>query len=278
MFRIALGGRAIRHKLAGAGMPDLLCRALDFGCFNLRPVVTQHSVRWKERKAPFLLRVNDPMHYDLALGIHEPEVTDLLLARVKAGMTVFDIGANVGYFTILCAKLVGTQGRVIAVEGDPEVAGLLKKNVELNGLSNVNVVAGAVGKTCGVLRFGRARASGWSGLHAGSPDEWIEVPAYTVDSLAKQFALERIDLVKMDVEGAEGEVIEGMRLSLEKYRPAILLEVHPGDDESLSLLRGAGYEARRIERDTDSAHFLAERAALPSVKAASNSESGGVNG
>jgi FkbM family methyltransferase len=261
LFSIGLVIRRMRHGLEGNPKKQFLCRTLDFAILSFRPAKTTRVVKWEGRQARMWLRVNDPMHYDLALGIHEPLVRDFLAASLKPGMTVFDIGSNVGYFAIFSALLVGSQGRVIAIEGDPEVAALVRENAALNRLSNITVIAGVASRANGVLRFGRGKASGWSGLHSQSAEEWIEVPAHTVDSLAEQLGLQRMDFVKVDVEGAEEEVIAGMTESLRHLVPAVLVELHPGAESPLPLLAEANYQVRCIESGDGPAHYFAERIA-----------------
>lgn len=199
------------------------------------------------------------MHYDFVLGIHEPVVGNFLAASLKPGMTVFDIGSNVGYFAVFSALLVGAHGTVVAIEGDPEVATLLQENADLNRLANIIVVKGVASRVNGTMRFGRGKASGWSGLHSTTADEWIEVPSHTVDSLAEQLKLKRMDLVKVDVEGAEGDVILGMARSLLEFGPEILIEVHPGAESPLPALALAGYQVRCIESGELPSHYVAER-------------------
>jgi hypothetical protein len=109
------------------------------------------------------------------------------------------------------------------------------------------------------MRFGRGKASGWSGLHSQSAEEWIEVPAHTVDSLAEQLGLERMDFVKVDVEGAEEEVISGMTQSLRHFGPGILVELHPGAESPLPALAAANYRVRCVESGEGPAHYFAER-------------------
>lgn len=280
LFSAGLSIRRLRHSLERSAKKETLCRMLDFAILSLRPARTKRLVKWNGHQARLWLRVNDPMHYDLVLGVHEPVVRDFLAANLKPGMTVFDIGANVGYFTLYSARLVGSQGRVIAIEGDPAVAALLQKNAALNALSNVTVIAGVAARANGTMRFGRGKASGWSGLHSEAPEEWIEVPAHTVDSLADQLRLDRLDFVKIDVEGAEEEVISGMAQTLRGFGPAILVELHPGAESPLPALAAAGYQVRciesAIERGNVPGHYLAERIVGNSGgPSAARSESGG---
>ena len=258
LFSTGLLIRRLRHRIERNMKKESLCRLLDFAILSFRPAKTTRIVKWEGHQARLCLRVNDPMHYDLVLGIHEPLVRDFLAATLKPGMTVFDIGSNVGYFTIFSALLIGSQGKVIAIEGDPTVAALVRDNAALNGLSNVTVIAGVASRANGTMPFGRGKASGWSGLHAQFAEEWIEVSAHTVDSLVEQLKLDRMDFVKIDVECSEEEVISGIMQSLRHFAPAILVELHPGAVSPLPALAAANYRVRCVESGDGPAHYFAE--------------------
>jgi FkbM family methyltransferase len=224
LFQSFLVIRRIEARLRRAGSPRALRKAVDHVFYSLRPDL----VKARMGKFDFYVRLNDPFHYDLILHLHEPDVGEWLSKELRQGMTVVDVGANVGSYTLLIAEKVGREGRVIALEADPDTAAILSKNMEVNGLTWVEVVQGAAYKTCGEIRLGRALAStGYSGLYYEKAVEWIQVPALTLDSLAERLALGRIDLVKIDVEGAEIDVLEGMKGLLSKQRPTLLVELHP---------------------------------------------------
>ena len=175
----------------------------------------------------FTLRLNDPFHYDLILGRHETQIQDWLSENIKPGMVVFDVGANIGSYALTLSRLVGPTGRVITIEADPDVAAVLSLNIRANGFSQATVVQGAAYRESRTMRLGRASASSsYSGLYYENPDEWIDVPAFTLDEVAGRERLERLDLVKIDAEGAEDDVVAGMDNLLRTLRPAILVELH----------------------------------------------------
>jgi FkbM family methyltransferase len=261
LFRVCLLLRRLRHKAAGAGLPEFFCKALDHLMINLRPAKVPARVRWGGEEGQLYVLLNDPPHYDFVLGIYEPAIVDWLCRNLKPGMTMLDIGANVGYYTVLAARLVGKQGRILAVEGDPEVAEIAKRNLLLNGLENVQVVSGVATTACGVAKFGRSSVSGWGGLHYDRATEWIEVPAYTVDSLASRLGLARVDVVKIDAEGAEAEVLAGMGQLIRSQQPLLLVEIHApdqsGQNPALLTLQKNGYVIQPLDEPAGTAHVLA---------------------
>jgi FkbM family methyltransferase len=168
---------------------------------------------------------------DLSFGCHlmldgfwESWLTLFFAKFVKPGMTVFDVGANFGYYTLLFAAGVGPSGRVIAIEPVPATVSFLNDTVVLNGISSfTRVVAAAASNISGdVHLFVSHREPKNAVVIAARQEGSIIVPSCTIDQLAAQ--LPRVDLVKIDVEGSEMAVISGMRETIERCRPAILLE------------------------------------------------------
>jgi FkbM family methyltransferase len=212
-------------------------------------------VRARLRGEPFLIQLNDPCQYDLVLGIHEPEVVEWIVSDLKEGMTLLDVGSNVGFYTLLGARCVGISGKVVALEPDPEVVAILRRNIEINMAYNVQVVHGAASGSCGQARLGRARSSSYStGLYCEDAVNWIEVPRYSMDALINELGVGAVDLVKLDVEGAELEAIEGMSKILRVNRPKVIMELHGHVDGTAILpaidkLKSAGYTVRHISRN-----------------------------
>lgn len=217
-------------------------------------------MRTRLRGEPFLIQLNDPCQYDLVLGVHEPEVLERIASDLKEGMTFLDIGPNVGYYTLLAAKCVGTSGKVVALEPDPGVLAVLKWNVEINGVDNVQVVHGAASESCGRAKLGRARSSSYStGLYCADAVDWIDVPRYSLDALINELGIGAVDLIKLDVEGAELEAIEGMSQILKVNRPRVIMELHDRPDGAetqavVQKLKRAGYTVRHISRN----HIIGE--------------------
>jgi FkbM family methyltransferase len=169
---------------------------------------------------------------DLGFGCHvmldgywESWLTILFMRLIKPGMTVIDVGANFGYYTILFAAAVGTTGRVVAVEPVPSTVAFLKDSIDLNGFATrTRLIAGAAGAVASSQAHivVPPREPKNSAVIAGPQDGSIIVPSFTLDQLLHD--VDRVDLVKIDVEGSEVNVIEGMRETIARHRPAILLE------------------------------------------------------
>jgi len=174
-------------------------------------------------------------------GVYEPPVTRVFRHHAAAGATIADVGANWGYFTLLAAAAVGPAGSVLALEPDPRQFEALARNVALNGYTHVACVQAAASDTDGrVTLTGFADEAANRGVSrigpAGETDgRRFDVRAATLDGLTA--ASPRVDLVKIDVEGAEDLVLAGMRagLSAHRYR-AVILELHP------ALLRARGID------------------------------------
>jgi FkbM family methyltransferase len=166
---------------------------------------------------------------ELALyRVHEPLATRLLMQTLKPGMNVVDIGGNIGYYAMLEARLVGPAGTVIAIEPVPENSEQLCKNVQSNGYENIRIHKVAIGDRNGTALMYITGKSNWHSLHPPpfSKGE-MKVPVTTLDSLLMPYHLPSVDLVRMDLEGYEVVVIEGMRRTLEKHGPRLLVELHP---------------------------------------------------
>jgi FkbM family methyltransferase len=168
----------------------------------------------------------------LLFGQRELEHKRLLEMILKPGMTVFDIGANIGYYVLIESTIVGKDGTIIAIEPSPPNVDLLHKNLALNGVTNVSVVAGGVSDSLGERHLHVSTRSNLNTFHPpGVGDyhlsgELVPVATTTVAELAKQHGPP--DLIRMDVEGHEVEVVQGMIEDVEAQRiaPKIILEVH----------------------------------------------------
>jgi FkbM family methyltransferase len=180
-------------------------------------------------------------------GGGEPEVQTALQTQLRPGMTFYDVGANIGFFSLLAARLVGEKGRVVAFEADPEVATRLREHVARNEFSWVATEEKAVWSERKSVFFARIdpAASPDRGLgHVVSRVEGdaIYVQAISLDEYVK--TAQSPDFVKCDVEGAEVEVFRGALQLLKEKRPGILFEMHSGENrkillEELSLLNYA---------------------------------------
>lgn len=201
-------------------------------------------------------------------GWFDRHLTDALTNLIAPGMVCMDIGANFGTYALIAASQVGAGGRVIAVEPVPRIAALLTENLIMNGFGDrAIIVPCAVGAQAGMATLHEfATRQGGNTLHAhvaaaaisayGEQIVTREVPCRTLDDLADEYTPDRLDFVKIDVEGFEQQVLEGGRNALGRLRPRLLLEWHnaffaAGADDARALhdllTGGLGYTLHRIE-------------------------------
>lgn len=192
-------------------------------------------------------------------GTNELLVQAAVAAHLSDGGVLLDIGANVGFFSVIGARLVGPSGRVVAFEPVPANADLIRRNATANGFSQISVVAKAVTDRAGRGQLVLAEYAGGAALASVAPPPdacgEIEVDLVTIDGwLAGQPDLSP-DLVKIDVEGAEAAVLHGMTATLGRRRPVVVVELDDSTavaaeakaDECRAILEGHGYVVERLE-------------------------------
>lgn len=200
-----------------------------------------------------LLQVDLRKQRDMVAGVYESEVQNALAERLSPGDVAFDVGAHLGFFTLLMARLVGPEGRVVSVEADPFMGRNLEANLVRNDSGNVTAVRAAAGTLAVERRFTPGAGGGIGHL---ADDGAIAVEGTTLDLLAERFGPPK--LIKVDVEGAELEVLAGGARLLGEHHPILVVEVH--DDsiraEALELLSGFDYEISFIQDDPSRRHHL----------------------
>lgn len=159
----------------------------------------------------------------LRSGAYEPHLTAVFERHCRPGMTVVDVGANLGYFTLLSSKLVGAAGQVIALEPNSENCRLLLSSLRLNAVSNVQLLPVAADQEPGWAYYATHVGSN-GGLVDG--DDLLSrfgsvVPTFRLDDVVNR----KVDFLKMDVEGAEGRVVHGATRIIEKDRPIVTTEL-----------------------------------------------------
>jgi FkbM family methyltransferase len=199
-------------------------------------------------------------------GQYEPQETLLLRELLSPGVCFVDVGANWGYHTLLAAHLVGTGGRVISLEPDPRLFPVLERNLVRNKLRQVKALQLAAADCAATLQlagFDAAQGNfGVSRLVAkGSGANLFEVAARPLDEILRGEQVVSVDLLKMDIEGAEGVALQGLEQFLAAGRiRCILLELHPAQLAERGTTAGAiiarlqsyGYQGWHI------AHTLAD--------------------
>jgi len=165
-------------------------------------------------------------------GGYGPQETALLRAILRPGRTFVDVGANWGYFSLLAAHLVGAGGRVVAVEADPRLHARLAGNLAANELERVAAPAVAAAAAEGTLELAGhdPDAGNWgvSSLVGPRTGRTFTVRARALDDVLDDAGMGRVDLLKMDIEGAEELALRGMRAGLARGRYRwVVLELHP---------------------------------------------------
>jgi FkbM family methyltransferase len=252
------------------GLASRVIRSLPRGRYRLSNTLARCGIR------PFLARM--PEHVGGALfeadlsdqiarevclhGTYEPQETALLQGILTPGMTVVDVGANWGYFTLIAARSVGATGRVLSMEPHPALHAQLQRNVLANGMANVTTVRIAAAAGSGALSLTGFEASGGNSgtsrliaADDASANAFI-VDTIDLDSLLGTHGIDTVDLVKIDIEGAEALAIKGMAHGLagHQYRH-VVMEFHPtflgahgcSIDDILAAMRNYGYRGWWID-------------------------------
>lgn len=191
-------------------------------------------------------------------GEVETAVQKIVAERLKPGMIFYDLGANIGFFTLLAARLVGETGRVFSFEPDPENAARLRRNIQRNGFTNVTVVDAGIWSVTQKLNFvaadsaspdhGIGKFIAPNGRDIGTLIPCISLDDFTIDSPLP-------DAIKCDVEGAEIEALRGAERILRTKHPWIVCEMHSAANE-----RAAREILRRFDYTLeagDNGHVLA---------------------
>jgi FkbM family methyltransferase len=233
---------------------------------TLNPVPAEGVVTRKLRGFPLQLTFDSRSYLGRFLyyrGMYEDATMELLRAILREGMNFVDVGANIGLHTTIASYLVGPAGRVVAIEPQEEMCDVIRLNVKQNGLSNVSIVTTALGKNsgCGVLHqlYDSNPSAATMRLQ---PDEQSQsmtsVPVRTLTEVLESEALTGGELVvKIDVEGAELEVLAGAEAFFAARPPAVILlecvEHHlrrfgTTRRDVLDTLRALGYHLSMLRR------------------------------
>ena len=214
----------------------------------------------------YRMKVDWTKHRSFAYGTWEPEVVGVITQNVRPGMVALDIGAHSGYYTLMLSKLVGAKGRVIAFEPLPPNFRILQENVELNRATNVQRQQQAVGERSGegILIVPDPMDSLVAGpMIAADPRGIMRVPTVSLDDFLFEHGTS-VDFVKMDVEGAEGDILRGARRTLETFHPCMMVELHDMEKQEgrhhpvADLMEEFGYEIRWLSEVGYTAHTFAQ--------------------
>jgi len=206
--------------------------------------------------AGYRIRLDMQVDKDYWLGTYEPNLQKALHKFVPAGAVVYDVGANIGYVSLLLAKAAGKAGKVFAFEPLPSNLEQLRRNVELNSMeARVTIVPVAVTRSFGPVRF-LVHASGGMGKAAGSAgrDDFYQTEIIVDGISLDEFVFEQEhpapQVVKIDIEGGEVLALPGMKRLLADVRPVLLMELHGPESSrhAWETLTSAGYEIRWMKR------------------------------
>jgi FkbM family methyltransferase len=188
---------------------------------------------------------------DLVRGELETPVQEAFRRRLTAGDVVFDVGANVGFLSLVAGAIVGPAGRVVAWEPVPASADAVRRNAAVNGMGWVEVREAAVGAEPGTQTLLEVDEQSWSHLadRGRHPRTNVErdVRVEALDPLVASGELPPPSLVKIDVEGSEVAVLPGMRRILEEHRPDLVVELHATNAEVADLLEPLGYALENLD-------------------------------
>jgi FkbM family methyltransferase len=229
----------------GKGIRRLVRKALPPG--------TKLWIRIPKGRGKGLWMLADP-RFDLGYvnGDYEPWMQRLLQDELAEGDCYYEVGAHTGFFVLIASRFVGTRGKIVAFEPDPANVANLKANIARNEIEHVTVEAAAVWSSGGEVTFERARGEsnrtqGHVLTQTDSLFEHICVKTVRLDDLIFDQGYTAPQFIKMDVEGAEWDALQGASRLLSEIRPKLLCEVHDvGQIEQIqNYLRNFGYEAER---------------------------------
>ena len=240
-------------------------------CYLLRPWPLRQLTNWTIRQllpkqieihgATVVLNPTDPVVSGaLHFGVYEKAETRFFQSACRDGMTFLDVGANLGYYTALAARAVGPNGRVLAVEPDPDSFGYLEQTIAANAVGNVKAFPVAASDAHAILPLYISTDNrGDNRLYASDEERpQVEVEARPLDALLRENKIETVDLIKIDVQGYEPKVIAGLRETiiaspnltlLTEFWPQGIDEAGEDANEFLQTLRELGLTLHELQPD-----------------------------
>lgn len=212
---------------------------------------------------PIMLRFDGVRYTDFGIAtveslISEPWVDPIF--KPQPGQTVMDLGAFAGKYTLRAAALVGPEGHVYSVEPHPDNYKRTEANIASNGFGNVTLLNRAVSDSNGSIEL--YTPSNTVGANIRNEGRYLQtVDCVTVDDLVREFRIEKVDHIKIDVEGEEVNVLKGARGVLSEHSPELIAEVdqeHQGDVEDILSELGYGYRTINVGRQFNYLHAVSE--------------------
>jgi FkbM family methyltransferase len=224
--------------------------------FVERRFCVEAEKRWQWAGSPQLVRTTDktqiwaPNEWEAKqVANYDRPVFVTLKQVLRPGWVVYDVGANLGVYSIFFARQVGKEGHVYSIEANPLCAYLARANLEQNGSSNYSILPVALLDSIGNVNFainydnsnlGVSRRSSFYGAKLGHE---FAVQTYSLDQLIVDYSLRQPNFIKIDIEGAEGYAVAGMTETIRQTHPAMLIEAHgrKAAEETFPQLDGVGY-------------------------------------
>lgn len=256
--------RSLRQVILKSGFV-LLVRRIYIKLFTSEPTMV---VALQPPLDGYRMQINLLMQKAFIYGTFEPAVCALILSRLKPGWTCLDVGANIGYVTLLMASKVGDHGFIYAFEPLPANYNVLRENVKINNHdANVQCECLALSDRSGMQEF-LFRSELYTGggtlvspAPAGVKTDILRLQVHTIpgdDYLANQKIYSPFDFIKIDAEGAEGFVLEGLCNTLMRHHPLVLLEAHTCEGSTADLALKILNEQDYCLTNIDEMHILAE--------------------
>ncbi len=226
--------RKIKDSIRSEGLTGYIRRLVWLGIYRhtaLRLLRRHRLTRQTARVFGVDLRLPDGRRAGiveelLLYGIHEPAATAFYQSLLRPGMTVLDVGTNIGYYLAVASERIGESGRIVGLEPDPELHRIAQQNAERMA-APIDVLHAAVSDTDGYAEFYPSEVSNWGALRK-APDlkqlSPLRVRTVTIDTLCKELSLEP-DAVRMDIEGLEAAALSGAEEVLRR-RPVLFIELH----------------------------------------------------
>lgn len=244
-------------------MKELIYKLLDIASMGrgLKRTVNGHSLRLPTRYFKYF-----PTTY-------ESDNFELLEANCKPGAVIIDIGAHIGLFSVIASQVAGDQGKIYAFEPAPSTFELLQKTVSINNKEKViETVQKAVGKETGKITFfiSDDKADNSNSLVQYKEDRslhGIDVAVTSVDNFVQEKNISKLDFIKIDVEGAEYDTLQGAVHTLKNLRPVCIVAIHPepiaakGDrlEDIYDLIAGCNYRVTLDKKEFSKAELLANK-------------------
>jgi FkbM family methyltransferase len=191
-----------------------------------------------DKDIPILVDIYERIQsYMYFIGEYERNETKRFIHSIHIGDVVMDLGANIGYFSLIASKRVGLNGHIYSFEASPKIYESLYKNCSLSINKNISPLNFAVTDKEGVLKFNlplNPQEQGSGSLSSNDMGD-IEVAGINIDKFVEKEKLTKLDFIKMDIEGAEVKALLGMKATISTYKPKILFEFSPSRYEELEI-------------------------------------------